>query len=284
MTGKQWQTMYTAARTCYSAKTPEDIFHESEIRRLTEENEDKEHKLVGQVLGSGHSSIAEHICFTFAISGISRACSHQLVRHRAGIVFSQQSQRYVEIKENVNTIQNMIAFPASSKELAMTLLSKYFVDVNDNNYLIYLKCLQNYLSQTELGVKAEDARNVLPNATKTNITVTVNLRELIHISNLRLCTRAQKEIRTLFNLIKKEVTAFDKDLGDMLVPSCVANHGICFEHKCCGRCPHIDEVMAVYNAFKDDFISKEDYEKLVVKNPKVNEKLKALLEMPNVLE
>ena len=93
--------MWTAARTCYSAKSPIDMWEEiyypsEEWQKLNDEKynqqTEKHWNLVKKVLDSGHQSIAEHVYFTFAIEGISRACSHQLVRHRAGIVFSQQSK------------------------------------------------------------------------------------------------------------------------------------------------------------------------------------------------
>ena len=106
MTQNPIDVMWTAARTCYSAESPIDMWKydryqqtEEEVQQgfelkeeWIEERQKKMWKLVKTVLDSGHQSIAEHVYFTFAIEGISRACSHQLVRHRAGIVFSQQSQ------------------------------------------------------------------------------------------------------------------------------------------------------------------------------------------------
>lgn len=179
------------------------------------------------------NSIAEHVYFTFAIEGISRACSHQLVRHRAGIVFSQQSQRYVEIKEDV--------FNLLRWEEAKPILDKYFIDVNTSNWQEYLDCLKHYLHHIQMGMKPEDARNVLPNATKTNITMSLNYRELIHICNLRLCTRAQLEIRNLFKDIVKEVEKTEPRLAEYLVPTC-EKQGFCTEHQCCGRKPRLEDI------------------------------------------
>lgn len=239
--------MWVAARTCYSAKSPiemwEDTIKQQFVQKLKDDCSGYEEKdeinqkhwnLVKKVLDSGHQSIAEHVYFTFAIEGISRACSHQLVRHRAGIVFSQQSQRYVEIKEDV--------FNLLRWEEAKPILDKYFIDVNTSNWQEYLDCLKHYLHHIQMGMKAEDARNILPNATKTNITMSLNYRELIHICNLRLCTRAQKEIRDLFALIVKEVKNVDKRLASYLVPSCEVT-GICFEGKSCKRKPTLEEVL-----------------------------------------
>lgn len=250
MTKNPIDVMWVAARTCYSEKSPIEMW-EDKYGRVSDECEhtcewieqctEKHWKLVKQVLSSGHASIAEHVYFTFAIEGISRACSHQLVRHRAGIVFSQQSQRYVEIKED---IFNLLRW-----EEAKPLLDKYFTDVNTSNWQEYLDCLKHYLHHIQMGMKAEDARAILPNATKTNITMSINLRELMHVSNLRLCTRAQLEIRQLFQAIKKEVEAQDERLASLLVPSCEV-HGFCVEHNCCERKPQLKEVIEGYEKYK----------------------------------
>ena len=304
MTNDPVEVMWTAARTCYNGKGPIQIWedlgfkkkkkaieHKDDSERVLidelRKDTDKRWKLVTKVLDSGHQSVAEHVYFTFAIEGISRACSHQLVRHRAGIVFSQQSQRYVEIKESLQELRDI----REHGDVANTagIVEKYFVRNQDGmSGLKYaeLDCLIEYRRLIEEeGIPPEDARAILPNSTKTNITMSVNLRELIHLCNLRLCTRAQKEIRELFKLIKAVVVNFQPRLAKYLVPTCEIN-GICFEHQCCGRKPHIDEVMAVYNVFKDDYISKEDYEQLQdsIKNPKINEKLKSLMKMSSVIK
>jgi thymidylate synthase ThyX len=86
--------------------------------------------------------------------------------------------------------------------------------------------------------------------TKTNIIMSINLRELMHVSNLRLCTRAQLEIRQLFQAIKKEVEAQDERLASLLVPSCEV-HNMCFEDKCCGKRPKLGEVLEGYERYKD---------------------------------
>jgi thymidylate synthase (FAD) len=194
-------------------------------------------------------------------------------------VFSQQSQRYVEIKEDV--------FNLLRWEEAKPVLDKYFTDVNTSNWQEYLDCLKHYLHHIQMGMKAEDARMILPNATKTNITMSINLRELIHVSNLRLCTRAQLEIRQLFQAIKKEVEQVDERLASLLVPSCEV-HNMCFEAKCCGRKPKANEVKAAYKLLGDDTIlSNEDWEQLMtsINNPpEVNQKLKSLLEMKSVID
>ena len=98
--------IYTACRTCYSEKDPDEIF-----RRAVAGDFDplKMQKLIGSVIESGHGSTIEHVVFTFAISGVSRTLSHQLVRHRAGVAFDQQSQRYVKFKGAATMLPHSIA-------------------------------------------------------------------------------------------------------------------------------------------------------------------------------
>jgi len=244
--------MWTAARTCYSAKSPVEMWDDIELITDKQEQKEKHWNLVKRVLDSGHQSVAENISFTFAIEGISRACSHQLVRHRAGIVFSQQSQRYVEIKESLQELRDIREHGGAAKTAG--IVEKYFVPNQDGmSGLKYaeLDCLIEYRRLIEEeGTAPEDARAILPNATKTNITMSINLRELMHISNLRLCSRAQTEIRQLFQEIKKEVKAFDERLASLLVPSCEV-HGFCTEHQCCGRKPKLEEVLEGYERYKN---------------------------------
>ena len=248
MTQNPVDIMWTAARTCYSAKSPIEMwdnryFVEGE---LTEDEaidnynfkQEKMWNLVKKVLDSGHASIAEHINFTFAIEGVSRALLAQLTRHRAGVVFSVQSQRYVEIKEDKQELMDILNRYEAPEMYA--LCDKYFVRFKDMIPSDLIRTLLQYRDLIEGGCKPEDARMVLPNATKTNITMTVNLRELIHISNLRLCTRAQFEIRQLFQEIKKEVEEVEPKFAELLVPTCEV-HGFCTEHQCCGRKPKLED-------------------------------------------
>lgn len=201
-TSEPYKVMMTAARTCYSKLSPIDIF-DTEVSK----------EFVNKVLSSGHLSIAEHINFTFAIEGISRACSHQLVRHRH-CTFSQQSQRYVDYDE-----LEFVGVPITS---------------TTNTGEVLKKIMDTYHWLIEEGVRPEDARAILPNCTPTNIVVTTNLRNLIHMCGLRLCTRSQREIRELFNLIVKQVEEYDKDIAKLLKVQC-EQLGYCPEEKCCGR-------------------------------------------------
>lgn len=233
------EVMWVAARTCYSELSPIELWEEAATTPS-----DKKWKLIEQVLGSGHASIAEHVYFTFAIEGISRVDSHQLVRHRH-CTFSQKSQRYVEIKEDMNEVYKLLhSFsPSEATSPLIIMCNKYFVGVTKDNVFDYGEALWQYLKRVHQGEAPEDARMVLPNATKTDLVMSINLRELIHVSNLRLCTRAQGGIRRLFREIKNEVTEYNEKLGSLLVPSCEVA-GYCVEHKSCGRKPMLKDLLS----------------------------------------
>lgn len=214
--------LYTGARTCYNAGSPIDMFEEvGDISR------DKKLKLINGCIKSNHQSILEHSQFTFAIEGVSRALTHQLVRHRH-CSFSQQSQRYVNLEGTFDYVT-----PKALQDEGD--LQGYFAE-----------CMQQaYESYTELinkGVKPEDARAVLPNACCTNMVITLNLRSLIHLCNERLCTRAQLEIRQLVQLMVKEVLKENEWLKPYLQPKC-ESLGYCPEYKGCGRKPSYNQLI-----------------------------------------
>lgn len=227
MTPKPIDVMWMAARTCYASASPVNMWNDF-IEASYTNAIDKRGKLVEQVLSSGHLSVAEHVNFMFVIEGISRACSHQLVRHRH-CTFSQQSQRYVKFDDGEFTA----IVPSSIKQ------NKEAQEVFDET----MKAVSiAYAKLVDLGIKAEDARSVLPNACATNLTITLNYRELMHICNERLCTRAQTEIRQLTKLMVEEVKKQDGRLSQYLVPKCEID-GFCKEHKCCGRKPTLKSIM-----------------------------------------
>jgi thymidylate synthase (FAD) len=225
--------IYTACRTCYSELAPEDIFGRAAGGEIPLE---KQRELIGRVIESGHGSPIEHINFTFAITGVSRTLSHQLVRHRVGVAFDQQSQRYVSFRKGASTME-----PATIAEADPELRARYEDQVD--------AALGLYAELQAAGIPGEDARFVFPNATRTNLVMTANLRALIHMSGLRLCTMAQWEIRRLFQLIRHEVFAVSPFLGGFLAPKCVAL-GYCDEAgNRDGHCPirpHKDRVLAAW--------------------------------------
>ena len=165
--------------------------------------------LVKHLYKNGHHSVFEHIYFTFKIEGISRACSHQLVRHRH-CSFTQRSQRYCS-EDGFDYVTPDTANPVH-----------FMVDMAS------IKSL--YKSYQDNGVPNEDARYILPNACATSLYLSCNLSELIHIANERLCTRAQWEIR---ELVKQMVALVDPELQFMLVPKCKSGRIIC--NSPCGK-------------------------------------------------
>lgn len=200
----------SAAKLCYSAS---DI--ESLMDGLTTE---KVENFIKKLTDIGHQSPLEHCTFTFGVEGVSRALSHQLVRHRIAS-YSQKSQRYV----NEDWFEYIV--PPTVAENQDALLA--FEDA-------MLECRKAYSLLAELGIPAEDARFVLPNATETKIIVTMNIRSLLHFFEERCCSRAQWEIRNMAN----KMLAICKDVAPNLFrnagPSCV--RGRCKEGKMsCGK-------------------------------------------------
>lgn len=159
--------------------------------------------LVKHLYRNGHHSVFEHVYFTFKIEGISRACSHQLVRHRH-CSFTQRSQRYCsEDGFDYVTPDNVDA-------------ARFANDIED---------IQSWYEEYQTnGVPNEDARYILPNACCTELYLSCNLRELIHMCNERLCSRAQWEIR---EMVKAMVALVDPSLHFMLVPKCQSGRIIC---------------------------------------------------------
>ena len=208
------KTIYTACRTCYSADTPYEIYNSTD-------DEEKMLKLIERVISSGHYSTIEHIQVSFAISNVSRACTHQLVRHRH-MSFSQKSQRYVKEKGQFDYI------------IPPTIMRNEELKAKFENFMGEISKL--YCEFTEAGIPAEDARAVLPNAAASSLVASLNLRELIHIANLRLCTRAQYEIRCMVKAMCDAIIAEEPWLKAYLVPKC-ERLGYCDEDKSCGRMP-----------------------------------------------
>lgn len=201
----------SAARQCYSPIG---------VKELGEKMTDEQVKtLLDQVIKSGHTSTLEHAVFTFGIEGISRACSHQLVRHRIAS-YSQQSQRYVNAK-NFNYI-----IPDSIK--SDQKLKKKFEELIN-------KATEVYTELSDAGVPNEDARFVLPNACETKIVVSMNARALLNFFKERTCARAQWEIRALAIKMLEECRKVAPNIFKYAGPSCETER-ICRQGKrSCGR-------------------------------------------------
>lgn len=179
---------------------------------------------------SGHHSVLEFADFTFRISGVSRALTHQLVRHRMAS-FAQRSQRYC--------VEDGFSFVTPSSVQKKPEAAALYENT--------IKTIQEaYAKLVEAGVPAEDARMLLPNACCTEICVKMNLRELIHFANERLCACAQWEIRRMARAMVDAVIEVAPDLKPFLVPKCEMHAPYCFcteaKSRSCGRHPLLAEV------------------------------------------
>jgi thymidylate synthase (FAD) len=198
--------LYGAYRTCYTPKTPREVWEDIAAGTVSRA---KIAAFVDERLKTGHVSPLEQVVFWFGISGVSRSLSHQFVRHRIGISFEQQSQRYVRFTgKNEERLEYVMpdswkdAGKASAFEALMSEVTRV------------------YREAVAAGVPAEDARFVLPNAAPTNFQVMVNFAELLHIADLRLCTRAQWEIRQMVAKMRAEIMRKVPELGRYLQPKC----------------------------------------------------------------
>ena len=240
-TSDPFRSLYMAYRVAYSALTPLQIEERIKDERITRE---QMLTFIEKRLETGHASPLEQIWFEFVISGVTRAFSHQFVRHHMGISFEQQSQRYVTFKGG----EFPYTVPESVKKAGLT----------DDLDAEFDRLATLYDKLVQAGVPAEDARFVLPNATNTNFKVTVNLLELLHIADLRLCTRAQWEFRKVVALMRAEVMRQLPMLGRYMQPKCGEHRlGYCDEpYEDWQRCPigrkrpHKTDLFAIYEAHR----------------------------------
>ena len=184
-------------------------------------------RLVRGLVRSGHMSALEHAGFTFAVDGISRACSHQLVRHRVAS-YSQQSQRYVRFTSDGDfVIPPSIAASSDAREV--------FLEAMENARKAYERLVELGLAEGRANESVfEDARFVLPNAAETKIVVTMNARELRHFLQVRCCNRAQWEIRDLAWTLRGMLKEIAPNLFAGTGPGCL--YGDCPEGKMtCGK-------------------------------------------------
>jgi thymidylate synthase (FAD) len=182
----------SAMRSCYSVHSSSTLFHfksgERELKNEQVMDDERVRYLIKKAIELGHHDILEHGAFTFDLKGISRACSHQLVRHRIAS-YSQQSQRYVKITRTFGYIK-----PPSleGKKVRVIIKGREFELTFEDLIDICKMAEEEFVKQ---GVRAEDARYIRPNASTTNIAVTMNPRELLHVFSLRCALDAQWEIR-----------------------------------------------------------------------------------------
>lgn len=210
-----------AANLCYSAVDIEKL-----QERMTQE---KARKLLHKIMKLGHHSVLEHASFTFGIEGVSRALTHQLVRHRIAS-YSQQSQRYVKAGDFNYIIPPSIKSNGKAQEKFLKIME----DLN-----------QAYKEMLEIA-PPEDARFILPNAAETKITLTMNARALLNLFEKRCCNRAQWEIRQLAcqmrDLVKEAAPTIFEKAGE----PCISK-GVCREGEMsCGKWKAVGAVLKEY--------------------------------------
>ena len=215
----------TAARLCYAPVGASELMETMPPERVR--------SVLSTIMGSGHFSTLEHASYTFAVDGVSRALTHQLVRHRIAS-FNQQSQRYVKFKGEIPMVNpaTVAADPECDR-----LFDEAAAAV-----------AEAYRALVDAGIPAEDARYLLPNACETKMVVTMNARSLQNFFHLRCCSRAQWEIRQLAEEMFRLVYPVAPHIFAKAGPACVS--GPCPEGKmCCGRTA---EVRAKYEAIKQE--------------------------------
>jgi len=220
--------IYSACKQCYSKEYVAEIWPKLRAGTISREEQGK---LVKKVVATGHDSTVEHVSFTFSVAGISRAASHQLVRHRIAS-YSQQSQRYTDSKD-IDYIM-----PLNIKKIpnAAEYFKQFMATVSEAYEYLQAELVANGYEKTA----NEDARFVLPNACETMIVVTMNCRALLNFFKLRCCRRAQWEIRAvaeqMLMLCKQELPEVFRCAG----APCEAT-GVCPESEkfSCGKYPTI---------------------------------------------
>ncbi len=223
-----------AAKLCYSPATIDDI-----REGLTE---DKVASFVNMLASMGHESPIEHVSFTFGIEGVSRSCTHQLVRHRLAS-YSQKSQRYVSeggfdyiVPPEIEALPQAAALYKKAMAEDQEYYDKIAAMLKEKHKAALIAEGKDEKSAERAAEKMaiEDARFILPNACETKIVVTMNARSLLNFFRHRCCNRAQWEIREVADQMLKEVSAVAPNLFKNAGASCVA--GPCPEGKMtCGK-------------------------------------------------
>lgn len=223
------------AETCVSKNIPTIKTSANGFRSLQE------------ALDSRHESVIEHASFTFAVSGVSRALTHQLVRHRVAS-YSQQSQRYVKMDDLDYIIPKSV-----TDAIECELMNGGGWNPNgclQDAIKEFDWCLKNVAERMrKLGVPEEDIRYLYPQGITTNIIVTMNARELMHFFAIRCCSRAQWEIKELayrmLELVKDVAPAIFENAG----PSC-EQLGYCPEKRSCGRIMKLSDMIDIVDGIE----------------------------------
>ena len=224
------EVIASAARLCYSSASVDDLMKKTEDKESTKE-------YIDMLMSLGHESPIEHVSFVFAIEGISRACSHQLVRHRIAS-YSQKSQRYVNEAQFEYITPPVIEDDLTLKDLYTNTMEIVHARYNLLRTELIAKYMKDGIDKKSAEKKAnEDARFVLPNACETKIIVTMNIRSLFNFFKHRCCNRAQWEIRMMANEMLRQCMEIAPNIFKYAGPECITK-GKCPEGKMsCGKRP-----------------------------------------------
>lgn len=226
------KTIAAAAKLCYSAVGVEDI-----MENLTKENTER---FLDMLMSFGHESPIEHVSFTFAVEGVSRSLSHQLVRHRIAS-YSQQSQRYVKLDQFEYIMPPDIENDLKAREVFIKAMKDSQRAYDELVDILKKKHIESGIDERSAEKKAiEDARYVFPNACETKVVFTMNARSLLNFFHHRCCHRAQWEIRDMADKMLDEVRSIAPTLFKYAGPSCL--QGPCPEGKMtCGKIVKVRE-------------------------------------------
>ena len=235
------KTIAAAAKLCYSKTGINGI--------LDDLDDEKSEKFLELLMNLGHESPIEHVSFTFGVEGVSRVLTHQLVRHRIGCSYSQQSQRYVKLDQFEYIIPPQIEEIEEARNVfvkAMEKDQKVYDELVDILYKKnYSRLIREGKNKKSASLEAEklsieDARYVFPNACETKIVFTMSARALYHFFRLRCCERAQWEIRTMATEMLKKLRHVAPILFKNAGPACVT--GDCPEGAMsCGKTSSVRE-------------------------------------------
>lgn len=220
------KTIAAAAKLCYSAVGVEDI-----MENITKENTER---FLDMLMSFGHESPIEHVSFTFAVEGVSRSLSHQLVRHRIAS-YSQQSQRYVKLDQFEYIMPPDIENDLKAREVFIKAMKDSQRAYDELVDILKKKHIESGIDERSAEKKAiEDARYVFPNACETKVVFTMNARSLLNFFHHRCCHRAQWEIRSMADKMLEEVRCIAPILFKYAGPRCL--QGPCPEGKMtCGK-------------------------------------------------
>lgn len=226
------EAIASAAKLCYAHQTD----------GILDQDAARSDQFVRKLMDMGHTSPIEHVSFTFYIEGVSRAMTHQLVRHRIAS-YSQRSQRYVRHSDFDYIVPPRLKGKTVKTGIGNMPAEDYYrhtMDMISHRYSVLNKVLGDCGESSN-----EDARYMLPNACETKIMVTMNARSLLHFFAERLCRRAQWEIRKVANVMLDQARETCPAVFAGVGPKCVA----------LGKCPEGEMTCGAYAEMRKRYAS-----------------------------